>query len=182
MEILMETFISLINQLAHKIIESGEAVVGLIAVSFALYTYTSESRKKLAEEKNQSLDKFLENHLRLRESWWSNWSRITTLSGNNKDIFSKEISKITQDEAIEGVYRTLEILSDVHFYYQTKGLDINESEWRKNFIFIFRPKMVAFMTAYRKYKAQGQFSKSFVVYVDSIIAENKSKNQNPPNQ
>lgn len=180
MEFTMETLIQLLSEMAQRIWESGEALVATIAITITLITYKSESRKKLDEEKNQSMDKFLENHLRLRAEWWSNWSRLSSFAGDNKQIFKKEVGLIESDELRVGIYHALEILSDVHFYYKMKKLDLNQSEWRKNFVFVFRPKMVAFLSAYGKYKKTGQFSEDFVKYVDKILKENKNNNQNPP--
>lgn len=176
----METLISLATIMLQRIWESGEALVATIAITITLITYKQESRKKLDEEKNQSMDKFLENHLRLRAEWWGNWSRLSSFAGDNREIFRKEITEIKSDEIRVGVYHALEILSDVHFYYRMKNLDLNQSEWKKNFVFIFRPKMRAFLSAYGKYKQTGQFSKDFCSYVDAILKENKHNKTNPP--
>ncbi len=146
------------------------------ALMFAVYSWSAQSDKQLQEERQQSLDKKIENNLRLKSEFRQYMAKISAFPEDNKVIFHKAFGDIQEDEIRTCIYHVIDILSDVHEYYRLKGESVVDSNWKKSFNFVFNPKeMNAIISAYQKFKQEGQFSCEFVLFVDSIISKQSSQ-------
>ena len=147
-----------------------------LALGFGVYSWNKQSSKQLQEEQKQSLDKQIENNLRLKSEFRQNMAKISAFPEDNKIIFHKEFGDIQEDEIRTCIYHVIDILSDVYEYYRIKDEDVDASNWRKTFVYVFNPvEMPAIVSAYQKFKKEGQFSPEFALFVDAIINKHNSQ-------
>ena len=137
----------------------------------------------LKKEREQKDDKQLERLIRLQQinarlkpEFRENWAKIASYPEDNKEIFKKKFENLKKDDLRACIYHVIDILADVYSNYEDQGFKIEKSTWKKSFVYVFNPtEMTAICDAYQKFKAKGQFSESFVKYVDNIINQNQSK-------
>lgn len=142
---------------------------------FMMTAWRVDTILKKREVRHQRLANKINIYLDMKREFRQNWSKISSFPENNKELFRKSLSELQNDELRTCIYHVIDILSDAYYLHTEMGDDINQSEWRKNFVHVFNPiEMKTFVDAYEKYKEEKQFSGSFVKYVEKIINNHKS--------
>ncbi len=145
-----------------------------MVVAWKIDNYRKGVEKK-EDLKSDKLDRLIDVNNRLKSEFRQNWARIASYPEDNKQIFKQDIRDLKSDELRVCIYHIIDILTDVFANYEEKGFNIDKSNWKKTFIHVFNPhEMTVVVTAYEKYKKEGQFSEDFVDYVDLIINHHKS--------
>ena len=112
----------------------------------------------------------------LKTEFRQNWATIASYPEDNKAIFKRHIDTLKKcDELRLCIYHVIDILTDVYANYEENGFNVDKSRWKKTFHHAFNPhEMAVIVTAYQKYKAEGQLSESFVKYIDKVIKHQES--------
>lgn len=145
---------------------------------FGIVLWRKDAKQKLKEEHQQTLYKRIENDVRMKALYRDSSSVLAGFKGDIKtEIYLKKVSDIKDDDVRMCIFQIIDILSDVYFFYQISGHSIEDSIWLKNFQHCFNPKeMIVFVSAFRKYQSENQFSDEFISFVNKIINQNPGPN------
>lgn len=147
---------------------------------FMVVAWKVDANKKEQEKKDEKLlervSRLQASNAILKPEFRQNWAKIASYPEDNKGIFKTKFTALKNDELRTCIYHVIDILTDVYSNYEEQGFKIEKSIWKKTFNYAFNPhKMTVIVDAYQKYKKKGQFSESFVKYVDQIINEHERR-------
>jgi hypothetical protein len=84
----------------------------------AIVIWRMDSKKKLNEERQQSIALLVRSDLEMKDAYRNSWSKIAAFEGDaEKQIFRKKISDISDDNIRVCLFQIIDILSDVFYYY-----------------------------------------------------------------
>ena len=146
-------------------------ILALVSAIVAMVMWRIDAKQKLREEKIQTLSRIVQIDIELKEVYRVAWARITSYQEEckQKNILSKDLTRIKEEQVRMSIFQVIDILSDVHKHFNTFEMPLDET-WETHFYHTFDPnRRKAFVQAFYKYQADGNFSKNFVAFVKEII-------------